>query len=821
MKKTITLDENIICQEYLEREIGIESMALKYHVGKKRIREILDRNNIPIKKKGKQNLKVETVVKDWRINKFPAVEGKHYVAIDRNNSFTTRDYENLAGVLTTYIKKEYNVEIPTLYFRRRYYMETGNYWWEQWFDIVLVDNCETKKCPYCDWETIDSDNKSGMFETHLLKRHNITKIEYLKEFPQDKEYFCGKNPRTNRQIEKNNDNFVVCKICGRKLGRIDNNHLKTHNITKEEYIRKFGCQEMICNQYHDLLSKNATIINSKMTYQRKSKSEKEIIKFIKKSGIDCRSDRRILNGKEIDIYIPQKKIGIEYNGNLWHSEFFGKKDKKYHLLKLEECNKKGVSLIHIYEDEYIKNKDLILNKIIHILGENKNKPKIYARKTIVKEISKCIANDFLTKYDIYGDTSSTLYYGCFYENKLIAVMSFKLFDRHSKTYQIIRFSSDYNYVCCGVGGKIVKHFIKEQKTKNIFVMLERRWLKSIDDNIFTKIGFVKTKINPPDYFYLDKRNNSRLRKSLFCKKRLNKKYGLSLKLTELEMTRKLGFDRIWNCGSVTYQYKDSDISIIKKPNGYWNNKERCIEEGKKYRNLREFGEKSYTAYNYARKNGWLKEINKHYDKTILYNSFYSKVHYVYVYEFPQEKVCYVGRTNDINRRHQQHMIDIKDTLYKYCQSNNVSFPLPKVLKEKLNAEESQYYEDYFVNFYKNNAWKCLNKSTTGIGKGSLGATCKWTYEKCKDEALKYKTITDFEKGNQSAYKSSVKNGWIKDFFEYAKKTDNFWDDYDNCRNAFLQCKNSRELIKRFGGCYNAIKRNNFNDLKYPSKRKNE
>ena len=87
MKKKINLDENAICQEYLEREIGIESMALKYHVGKKRIREILDRNNIPIKKKGKQNLKVETVVKDWCINKFPAVEGKHYVAIDRNNGF--------------------------------------------------------------------------------------------------------------------------------------------------------------------------------------------------------------------------------------------------------------------------------------------------------------------------------------------------------------------------------------------------------------------------------------------------------------------------------------------------------------------------------------------------------------------------------------------------------------------------------------------------------------------------------------------------------------------------------------------------------------
>ena len=43
----------------------------------------------------------------------------------------------------------------------------------------------------------------------------------------------------------------------------------------------------------------------------------------------------------------------------------------------------------------------------------------------------------------------------------------------------------------------------------------------------------------------------------------------------------------------------------------------------------------------------------------------------------------------------------------------------------------------------------------------------------------------------------------------------YWDNYENCKKAFNSCKNTKELIKRFGGCYNSIKKNGFTDLKYP------
>lgn len=557
MKKKITLDENIICQEYLEAEIGIESMALKYHVGKKRIREILDRNNIPIKKKGKQNLKVETVVKDWRINKFPAVEGKHYVAIDRNNGFTTRDYENLAGVLTTYIKKEYNVEVPTLYFRRRYYMETGNYWWEQWFDIVLVDNCETKKCPYCDWETIDVDNKSGMFETHLLKRHNITKFDYLKEFPQDKEYFIGASYQKNLQLETDTNKFVICQICGRKLARIDNHHLLTHNITKEEYIRKFGSMKLSSKEYHKRQSEASIITNINMTFTKNSKSELEILNFLKEKGLECRSDRHILNGREIDIFIPEKNIGIEYNGNKWHTEWFAKKDKNYHLFKMEECREKGVGLITIFEDEYELHKEIVLNKLTHILNiGNEHTPKLYGRKCQIKEIYSYIAEDFLNVNHIQGFVNSTLFLGAFYNENLVGVMSFT--KQADNNWELTRLATDIKYNCCGVGGKLFNYFIKNYDFNEIKSFADRRWTLDENNNIYTKLGFVFHSFTKPNYTYYNANVNryKRFHKFNFRKDKLVKKYSqLNPRMTETEMVKELGYDRIWDCGLIKYVYK--------------------------------------------------------------------------------------------------------------------------------------------------------------------------------------------------------------------------------------------------------------------------
>lgn len=252
----------------------------------------------------------------------------------------------------------------------------------------------------------------------------------------------------------------------------------------------------------------------------------------------------------------------------------------------------------------------------------------------------------------------------------------------------------------------------------------------------------------------------------------------------------------------------------RKPNGYWNDYDRCLNEAMTYRNSREWQLKSYGSYKVAKDKGWHNEISSLFNTVTLYHSYDEKIHCVYVYEIEKLNSCYVGRTNNIRRRHNQHLRDFTDNLHSYCIKNDINIPYYKILKENLNAKESQFYEDLFLKDYQNKGWDTLNKAVTGINKGSLGATCKWTYEKCKEEAEKYKSIVDFELNSQSAYNACKRNKWTYDFFPNHKLPNGYWDIYENCKKAFLSCSNARELKNKYGGCYNSIRKNQFNDLRY-------
>lgn len=72
--------------------------------------------------------------------------------------------------------------------------------------------------------------------------------------------------------------------------------------------------------------------------------------------------------KELDIYIPKLNLAIEYNGDYWHSSIF--KDKYYHQEKTLLCYNKGIRLIHIYEHDWLENKEIILNNIKRIIDDN-------------------------------------------------------------------------------------------------------------------------------------------------------------------------------------------------------------------------------------------------------------------------------------------------------------------------------------------------------------------------------------------------------------------------------------------------------------------
>ena len=268
--------------------------------------------------------------------------------------------------------------------------------------------------------------------------------------------------------------------------------------------------------------------------------------------------RKIIYPYEIDIFIPEKNIGIEYNGIRWHTDEF-KNNKNYHLMKTQLCKDKGVSLIHIFEDEFINNKEIVINKIKHILGINEKLNKIYGRKCSVKQITYKESSKFLDTYHIQGKVAATVYYGAYCNNKLIGVMTFKRINNNSNDWELTRFASDYNYICCGVGGKLFKHFIKEYSPNTVKSFADRRWTINENNNLYIQLGFEFDSYISPDYHYVINNIMKRFHKFNFRKKNLlklyGKKYCLTKNMTESEMIKKIGANKIYDCGLIKYIWK--------------------------------------------------------------------------------------------------------------------------------------------------------------------------------------------------------------------------------------------------------------------------
>lgn len=441
--------------------------------------------------------------------------------------------------------------------------EHGEFWQAPVNHISLGQGC-----PAC--SRIESSRKLANTTKDFIekaKQVHGDKYDYSKtEYVNWKTKVCIICPKHGEfwQNPLSHINGNSCPICSKEQKNLSTDefinkakkiHGDKYDYSKVEYVDTYTEVEILCKKHGSFLQKPFNHLQGcgcQKCGVRVSKMESEILSFLKEH-LNCEikeHNRTILNGNELDLYIPSKNIAIEINGIRWHSEEFSK-NRNYHLQKTNKCAENGISLIHIFEDEYILHKEIVLSKLKRIIGFENNLNKIYARKTKVFTIPKKEGNNFLEKNHIQGKCNSSLYLGCFYEDNLIGVMSFTKLNK--STWELTRFSTDNNYICCGVGGKLLSFFKKNNDWERIISFADRRWTINSNDNLYTKLGFSLVKTLKPDYRYVVGLN--RIHKFNFRKQILHKKYGLPLTMTEHEMTKKLGFYRIWDCGLFKYELK--------------------------------------------------------------------------------------------------------------------------------------------------------------------------------------------------------------------------------------------------------------------------
>lgn len=339
-----------------------------------------------------------------------------------------------------------------------------------------------------------------------------------------------------------------------KIFQIWINRLKRKNIevlsTKNQYVNdgNINLQCNVCNhvwsrKVHDTIHNGCP--NCKI---RHSTGEKEIVDYFNSFNI-IENNKHLIYPKEVDIYFPDKKIAIEYNGNYWHSEGNGK-GKKYHLNKTEECGKRGIQLLHIFESEWIYKQNIVKSLIHSKIGSTN---RIYARKCKIMEIDSKTKNNFLNKTHLQGEDKSTVKIGLFLKDELVSVMTFCK-SRFNKKYEweLSRFSSALNTTVIGGASKLLKYFIRNYNPNSIISYANRRYSNG---NLYKQLGFDFLHNSSPNYFYIKGDCLDLYTRQAFQKHTLKNKLEIfNSDNSEWENMMNNGYDRIWDCGNSVWSW---------------------------------------------------------------------------------------------------------------------------------------------------------------------------------------------------------------------------------------------------------------------------
>lgn len=421
---------------------------------------------------------------------------------------------------------------------------------------------------------------------NIRKRVEVTKKTSLKKYGID---WPSKSDVVKEKVKKTNLNKTESekqKVINQRKETNIKKYGSSHYLISKEYFEKrfIKYKDNIKNRYKDINIKEITqdgkieffcdscndfkILPIHLLHQRykytkklcldcnplygfKSGSEDELKEFIKSLGFSGRSNRKILNGKELDVYIPSEKIAIEFNGLFWHSEVY--KDKEYHIEKTKNVNKRGISLIHIWEDDWLMKKDIVKSRISNILNKNNNR--IFARKCVIKELSSKESRMFLDDNHTQGYVNSKIRLGLYYNDVLVSLMTFgdlrnNLGQKHSEnSYELLRFVNKKYTSVVGGASKLFKHFVKVYKPVKIVSYADRDWTNYSKNSLYDKLGFKFMGDTGLNYWWIvdgKRENRFKYRKDVLISE------GYDKNKTEIEIMHDRGYFRIFGTGNLKF-----------------------------------------------------------------------------------------------------------------------------------------------------------------------------------------------------------------------------------------------------------------------------
>jgi len=240
--------------------------------------------------------------------------------------------------------------------------------------------------------------------------------------------------------------------------------------------------------------------------------------------------------------------------------------KKTAMISMNQFVETGISFSIIFEDELTHNTDLIYNKLRHYTKTNTS-TRIHGRDCVIKTVNSQDKGIFLQKYHVQGNDNSQIAYGGYFNNQLIAMMTFttprvalgyKNKDRstYADIWELSRFTTNTNYRIPGIASRLLEYFKRNHSWKEIFSFADRRWSVG---NLYYKLGFDLVQTNAPDYFYII--DGVRKHRWAYRKDMLKSKLAhYDPAATEYQNMLSHGYDRIWDCGTLKFSLRKITIN---------------------------------------------------------------------------------------------------------------------------------------------------------------------------------------------------------------------------------------------------------------------
>jgi len=258
--------------------------------------------------------------------------------------------------------------------------------------------------------------------------------------------------------------------------------------------------------------------------------------------------RDIISPYEIDIWLPDHKIGIEINGEYWHGVRRGLTEaekhgrRTLHITKTNAAVLNNIKLLQFWGFEIIQKSQLIHSMINHALGKSY---RIYARQCTIQQINNETASIFFNNSHLQGHRPASITYALTYNNKIVCALSFS--KHHKYEWEIMRYACEQNMVAIGGFSRLFTKFIKEYNPTTVMTFADRRISCG---NLYSQF-FKLHGITKPNYFYM--RNGQLLSRQQCQKHKLHKLLSnYNEDISEVNNMLNNGYIQLFDCGHLQF-----------------------------------------------------------------------------------------------------------------------------------------------------------------------------------------------------------------------------------------------------------------------------